>query len=128
MKLTRNQRRQIEKLAPHVERLTEADRVFFDQHPDRQHRVRHTGEAELADIETMEGKLMKPPTDCRWFTIVRNVVPGARIRIFVANYNDTETGLDVPEEFARTVFDTFAHPGIPEMEAAMRAFRQGGAA
>jgi hypothetical protein len=126
--LTRNERRQLDKLAPHIEQLIETDRVWFEQNPDRQHRVRHTGEAELADMETRERKLMRAPPDCRWFTIVRNVLPGHRIRIFATHFDDAETGLDVSEDFAREAFDALAHPGVQNLEAAMRAFGQGGAA
>jgi hypothetical protein len=127
MKLTRTQQRQIDKLARHVERVTDTDRVFFEQHPDRKHRVRHASEVEIAELEITYGEVITSPPGHRYFVIVRNVAPGHRVELVVENAEDAET--DVPEEVARVIFDTFATPEVREIEAAVRvALKVGGAA
>jgi hypothetical protein len=129
MSLTRNQRRQMEKLARHVDRITATDRAFFDQHRDRQHRVRPSSDAEIAEIEVASGGLLQPPTGLRWFTIVKKV-PRARLRVFVLNHEDAQTGLSVPENLADVIFDTASPQGLRELEARLNAAfsREGGAA
>jgi hypothetical protein len=92
MNLTRNQRRQLDRLASHVDRVIATDLAFFKQ----------------------------PPLGWRWFTLVKKV-PGARLRIFVTNHESAETGLDVPEDLVAAVFDTAAPPAVREAEAALRA-------
>jgi hypothetical protein len=123
MKLTRNQGRQIEKLSPHVDRVTQGDMVWFENNPDRYHRIRFASECEVAAIEIMEDRLMQPPPPFRWFTIVRNVYPGARIRVFAVAPGGASTGLDVPEECAREAFDEYATPWTVSMELALRDVR-----
>jgi len=120
MMLTRNQRRQMERLAPHVEQITDTDRAFFEQHPDRRHRVRLTGEAEIAQLEIQSGGLLHPPKGCRWFTVVRKM-PGARLRIFVLNAEGAQTGLEVPEDLADAIFDTAAPQDARDIEARLSA-------
>jgi hypothetical protein len=129
MKLTRNQRRQMKKLAPHLGRIADADRVFFEQHPDRRHRIRFASEVEIAQHEILSGKLMRLPQGHRHFVIVR-FAPGRRLRLFVTNHEGAETGLDVPEDLADVIFDTASTPQVRKIEAALRAAspNEGGAA
>jgi hypothetical protein len=56
--ITRNQRRQLEKLAPHVERVTDIDVVR--QHSDGRHRVRLASEAKIADLEIVHNNDPRP--------------------------------------------------------------------
>ena len=130
MKLTRNQRRQIKKLAPHLGRIADADRLFFEQHPDRRHRIRFASEVEIAQREIVSGEVMIPPPGFRHFVIVRKIAPGRRLRLFVTNFEGAETGLDVPEDLADVIFDTAATPQVREIEAALRPAlpEEGGAA
>jgi hypothetical protein len=127
MKLTPDQRRQIEKLAPYVDRAADTDIDFFKKHPDRQHRVRLASEAEIAEAEIVEGKLLRAPEGFRWFTIVRKL-PGARLRVFVAAPAGAKTGTDLDEDVAAALFDTVAPSGLGEIEAALQAALDGGAA
>jgi hypothetical protein len=103
-KLTRNQHRQINKLAPHVHRFLEADLAFFDQHPDRQYHVRRAGDAEIAQAEVLDGQLLQTPQGWYWFAIVKKV-PGAYLRMFVAGPPDAETGLDAPDRLAEWLWE-----------------------
>lgn len=110
--ITRNQRRQLEKLAPHVERVVATDIAFFKKHPDRRHRVRRTSEAEIARIEV----------------IVVRKVPGGRIRVFTANDAEAKTGLDVPEDLAKAVFEHAAPSRAVEIASLVGDSCDGGAA
>jgi hypothetical protein len=127
MKMTRTQRRQMKKLASHVERITDTDRVFFEQHPDRKHRLRLASE-EIAQEETLSGKVKSLPPGVRHFTIVRNVVPGVRLRVLVTNAKHGVT--DVPEDLMAAMFDEVATLQAREIEADLRAAfsKEGGAA
>jgi hypothetical protein len=128
MTLPRTQQRQMKKLACHVERVTDADRVFFEQHPDRKHRVRHASEVEIAQLEIVNGEAMTLPAGMRHFAIVRNVAPGARLRLFVTNARHATT--DVPEDLTAAIFDAATPPRLRDVEASLRtAFsKEGGAA
>ena len=58
--ITRAQRRKMQKLADRVDRVTQADRLFFERRPDRQHRVRLA--SEVQQNEQLEGaRLAIPP-------------------------------------------------------------------
>jgi hypothetical protein len=126
VKLTPDQRRQIEKLAPHIDRAADTDIDFFKKHPDRKHRVRLASEAEIAEAEIVEGKLLQGPEGYRWFAIVRKL-PGCRLRVFVAAPAWAQVGLDVPEDVAAAVFQGAAPSGVREIEAALQAAFDGGA-
>jgi hypothetical protein len=103
-KLTRNQRRQIEKLAPYVKPFFEADIAFFEQHPDRRYHVRRAGDAEIAQAELLDYHLLQPPDGWCWFAIVKKV-PGAYLRMFVADDPSVETGLDAPDHLAEWIWE-----------------------
>jgi hypothetical protein len=128
MRLTRNQRRQIKKLAPHLDRITQADRVYFEQYPERKHRVRFASEVEIAQNEILSGEVMTLPPGQRHFVVVRNVAPGRRLRLFVTNAEDA--GIDVPEDLADVLFDMVAAQQVREIESALLAAspEEGGAA
>ena len=104
---TRNQRRQLEALAPHIKRIVATDVEFFKQNPRRRHRVRLSCGAEVAELEIATGNAMRAPAGEHWFTIVRKV-KGARVRVFTTNSIDADTELDVPEELAHAIFDHVA--------------------
>jgi len=127
MKLTRNQQRQMKKLAPHIDRITEADRVFFEQHPDRKHRLRFASDVEIAELEVVRGEVMTLPPGMRHFAIVRNVAPGVRLRVFVTNARHATT--DVPEDLTAAIFDAVAPPKLHDIEASLRTAlsKEGGA-
>jgi hypothetical protein len=129
MKLTNTQQRQLDKLAPHVDRITEADRVYFEQHPVRRHRLRHASEVEIAQKEILTGEVETLPAGCRHFVIVRKIAPRQQMRLFMMGVEDAETDLEeadahglfdlyFEEPDAHTIFDLYATPEIPEPEAA----------
>jgi hypothetical protein len=115
--LTRAQRCRMQKLADRVDRMTQADRLFFERHPDRQHRLRLASRAEIGQQELLKGAVLWVPPDCRLFAIVRNVAPGIRLRLFTAGLEGSETDLD--ETTARTIFEASATPRTWEVVSQM---------
>jgi hypothetical protein len=128
MTLPRTQQRQMKKLACHVERVTDTDRAFFEQHLDRKYRIRSASEVEIAQNEILSGEVMTLPAGHRHFVIVRNVAPGHRVRLFVTNAEDA--GTDVPKDLTAAIFDAATPPRLRDVEASLRtAFsKEGGAA
>ena len=118
-RLTPSQKRQMKKLAEKVDRITQADRRFFERRPDRQHRVRLAGQAEIAQHELFEGKPVDQPLGCHIFAIVRNIAPGVRLRLFTLGLDDADT--DLSETMARSIFEDCATPYTRHIEAQMRA-------
>jgi hypothetical protein len=116
--LTRAQRRRLRTIADRVDLVTQADRAFFLRRPERQHRVRISHPAEIEQLRIVSGKPLAAPAGCRHFTVVRNVAPGVRWRVFVLNDADAET--DLPEELARTVWKAAETSYVREFVADLR--------
>ena len=59
IKLTRNQQRQMKKLAQYVERVVATDIAFFKKHPDRRHRAtavfEHAAASRAVEIASLVG-------------------------------------------------------------------------
>ena len=93
-------------------RIAFSDRRFFQRFPHRQHRVR------LASREEIDrwGELLLQGFEL--YTAVRNVAPGARLRVFLPAPLGRET--DVDEAMARVVYETAAPPQIRDAEAQLR--------
>jgi hypothetical protein len=119
-KYTRAQRRQIQRLGERIHSVTETDRQYFERFPHRQHRVRSASHCEIALSEIIHGKPVLLPDGCGVFTVVRDVEPGIRLRLFVHAIDGTEANLD--EATARTIFESAAPPQFWEIEAEMRAW------
>jgi hypothetical protein len=122
-KFTRAQRRQIQKLAERVDRVTQADARFFERFPHRKHRIRISGQAEIRQNEIMDGKPWATLAGFKFFTLVRNVAPGVRLRLYIPPPEGCET--DVDEVTARTIFEARATPQVWEIEKAMREYAAG---
>ena len=115
--LSRPQRRRFEKLADRVDRMTKADRVFFERRPDRQHRVRLAHSAEIEQHEILDGPIAAP-TGCQVFVAVKNIAPGHRLRLFVLGIEGSET--DLSEEEACAIYEMPQTDKSREVEEAMR--------
>jgi hypothetical protein len=89
-------------LGKHVDEVTSGDRIYFEQHPHRRHRIRVSHLAEIAQNEIIDGKPWTPPPGWKWFTIVRNMVSGVRTRLYSIYYDDAPT--DVDEATARKIY------------------------
>jgi hypothetical protein len=115
--LTRGQRRRMKTRAKFADRATEADRLYFERLPRRQHRTRLSRRTEIEQAEIIDGEPMTTMPGCRWFMAVRNIVPGYRLWLFVPNLEGAETDLD--EATAREVFEWVAEP-YRDVEARLR--------
>ncbi len=107
---TRADRRRREKIDEAVGRITEGDARFFERRPDREYRVRLAALVELEQNTALEGAefiLTRP--GYRWYAVVRQIVPGVRMRVFAQGEADQDT--DVPEEFARALYSQIVCPG-----------------
>jgi hypothetical protein len=76
-----------------LERVTKNDRKFFVRHQHRKHRLRPAAQIE---IEVERGG-MEPPPGSRWFTIVRQLLPGVRVRLIVPLSDDIKKDLSEQE-------------------------------
>ncbi len=108
------------------EAVTEGDRRFFERHPGRSHRIRHTSMAELAQAERIDHALDTPFPGFRWFTVIRQVTPGARVRVYVQAPELCET--DVPEEMAASIYREVEGQNTRDLTARLvGALKQAGA-
>ena len=123
VRLTRAQRRLMRMLADRADRVTQADSLFFERRPDRQHRIRLASQAEIDQQALLDGKPPWIPQGFRLFTVVRNVAPGYRMRLFVRSPEGAETDLD--ESTCRQVFECAATPKVWEIEADTRRMAAG---
>ena len=80
------------------------DKAWFAANQLRTTRIRHATPAEL-EINARElRRSMSPGSGRRWFTLVRQVVPGLRFRIFATNVADALTD-EVHEAVAAQAYD-----------------------
>jgi hypothetical protein len=119
VRLTRPQRRLMQKLADRVDRASQSDRRFFERFPHRKHRVRLAGRAEIEQEELLRGAALWAPPPCRIFAAVRNVAPGIRLKLMIRGVEGAET--DPTEEMAAAIFNDWATPRTWAVEAQMRA-------
>lgn len=116
--LNRTQRRQMQKLADKVDRVTQADRRFFERFPNRRHRVRLASQAEIGQHELLEGQPIFLPDGFRIFTVVRNIADGVRLRLYTRGLEGSET--DLNEATALQIFEASATSKTWEIEAQLR--------
>jgi hypothetical protein len=103
--LTPHQRRQMRKIVDRVGQMTQADRLFFERFPTRQHRVRLASQAEIEERRIFE-YLPPIPNGLRFFIVVRQVASCIRMRAMVVAPEDNET--DMPESQCRAIFEQAA--------------------
>src|ERR1700730_1099251 len=102
--LSRAQRRQLKKLAARVDKVTNADRKFFERFPHRRYRVRLAGPAEVEYGVLLGGENPRRlPPDYRHYAIVKNVASGARMRLIVIGNEGWDT--DLPDQEARKLYE-----------------------
>jgi hypothetical protein len=118
IQLTRDQRREMKKLADNVDLVTQADRRFFERFPNRRHRVRLASQAEIGQNEVLEGGPLWLPEGLRVFIAVRNIAPGIRMRLFLRAPEMSET--DVDELTALAIYEAASTPRSRQIEAELR--------
>ena len=80
--LSRLQRRQIKKLADKIDRITQADRLFFERRPYRLIASGSPGRPRSSS-RSSSTEAAEDPAGFRLFAIVRNVAPGAQDALFL---------------------------------------------
>lgn len=123
---TKAKNRKLRQLQGAVDRITDGDRRFFERHPERNYRLRASGKAEVEILKVTEGaERIKLVPGARYYTVVKQVVPGSRIRRFIPNWNGAET--DVSEQEAEWLFHDFQdNRAVAETERVLRGLQAGG--
>jgi hypothetical protein len=119
IQLTRAQRREMQKLADRVDRVTQADRRFFERFPHRMHRIRLASQAEIEQNAILMGsdEMALPPWQ-QHFVAVKNVAPGHRMRLTVVGPTGAET--DLGEEAARGIYEVVNNAQARSIEVELR--------
>jgi hypothetical protein len=116
--LSHAQRRQMKKLSARVDKITSADRKFFERFPHRQHRGRLAGRAEIEQKALMPGEgTERLPPGRIYYVIVKNLAPGARLRMLVVGNEDWDA--ELREEDARERFEAERTSQVSQLEREM---------
>jgi hypothetical protein len=110
-------RRQVQKLAEGIGQVTQADRLFFERFPHRQHRLRIANRVEIEQHTNIIGAEMVLPSK-QFFVVVRNVAPGVRLRLIIIGPHDAD--IDLSEQQARLIYEIHNNEKYREIEAQLR--------
>ena len=105
---------QPQKRRAYGDRSAQSDRRFFERFPLRRYRVRLASQEERQQCEQLDGPT---PPGFAYYTSVRNVRDGARLRVF--RLAPAGRGVDVDEIVAKAIFEV-ALPNLKEVEAQLR--------
>ena len=75
VRLNRTQRRKILKLADWVDRVLQADRLYFERRPERQHFVKLSSRPEIEKQEIIDGKPLTVPAQLQALRFERSGGP-----------------------------------------------------
>jgi hypothetical protein len=89
--------------AADLELVTADDRAWFEAHPDREYRLRFSGQSEIWEVEHFGGPI--PPAVHCVVTAVRQIRPGVRIR----KYNCLLSLTGRPDEASETTAADLFH-------------------
>lgn len=117
-RFTPEQRRRMDQLGVEIDRVTQADRKFFERFPHRNHLVRLATRAEIEQLAIIHCHDQTLPGGFRHYVAVRNVAPGLRVRISIIGCEGNDT--DLPETEARLIFEAHAGTKAHELEKVMR--------
>lgn len=123
--LSRQTRRRIKRLSDELDVLLNADRNFFERRPDRSYRIRRCFRPEIEINRLVAPTARQPKAGMAWFTLVRQVAPGVRLRLFIQGLSDAET--DLPEAAVRELWDAKAAlmPDVRNLENKMEMTLRG---
>jgi hypothetical protein len=117
--LTRAQRHELKRLAHKVDKIVLADKKFFERHPHRMHRIRAAGRGEFEHVALAIGNAAMPlAPGVVYFTAIRNVRPGWRIRAFFHGSWSLDVD-ELSEEAAESVFRQLRTDEMMETERAI---------
>lgn len=119
--LPRQRRRIMQRVAADAERITDADRRFFERFPHRSYRYRRAGRSEMVQLEAVYGatifiELGKVP-----FVLIKSIAPGVRMRAFLPGPADEDGSSATEKELAHLWHDHCQRcPGVAEREAQLQ--------
>jgi hypothetical protein len=122
--------RRLNELSAANDRMSQADKKFFERFPDRRHRVRLAHKAEVEAGAVVNG--MNPtrlPDEFKHFVAVKSLSADCRLRVSFIGLEGAET--DVSEAVAAAIFEAAKadRPQVAEIEAKFtHALGIGGAA
>ncbi|TGN75943.1 hypothetical protein EOW77_0032255 [Bradyrhizobium yuanmingense] len=96
--------RRLNELSAANDRMSQADKKFFERFPDRRHRVRLAHKAEVEAGAVVNG--LNPtqlPSDFKHFVAVKFLSPDCRMRLGFIGLEGSET--DVSEALAAAIFE-----------------------
>jgi hypothetical protein len=112
------QKQQFRAVSRETDRMTQADRRYFERFPDRTHRVRLASRSEIRQNEILSGRSWDLPAGYCHYVTIRKIASDIRLRNFIIHFEDMET--DVSEALAREIFDSWATEKTRQIEAQMR--------
>jgi hypothetical protein len=96
--------RKVEALTREVDRALETDRRYFAKHTGRSYRLRPASPSEVEVLRVLSGPHVTAlPGHLAWFTAVRQIAPGVRVRAWAAIV--PFGGHDPPEAVCRAFYD-----------------------
>ena len=119
--LPRQRRRIMQRVAGEAERITDADRRFFERFPQRSYRYRRAGHAEVRQLEAVYGASIFTEAGTVPFILIKNLAPGVRMRAFLPGPADEDGSGATEAELARLWFEHCQRcPGVAEREAQLQ--------
>jgi hypothetical protein len=119
--LSRAKRHQMKKLATGVNKITDADRKFFERFPHRQYRVRLAARAEIKQDTLLNGASPHLPREFFYFMAVKKIAPGVRVRLRIIGLEGSDT--DLSEESARAIYEMACTPEAEALERQLAELR-----
>lgn len=119
--LPRQRRRAMQRVAAAAERITDADRKFFERFPHRSYRYRRAGHPEMVQLEAVYGAPIFTEVGTVPFVLIKNLAPGVRMRAFLPGPADEDGSTATDEELA-TLWHGHCQrcPGVAEREAQLQ--------
>ena len=90
LRLARSQRARMKQLDIQVAKFSDDDRRYFEQHPERNHRIRASTHCEMAQLALADANA-EFPANCRWYSVIKNHAPGIRTKLYAAFPNSAAT-------------------------------------
>lgn len=114
--------RRLDELSAANDRMSQADKKFFERFPDRRHRVRLAHKAEVEAGAVVNGvNPTRLPVEFKHFVAVKSLSPDCRLRVGFVGLEGAET--DVTEEIAAGIFEAakLDRPQVADIEARFTA-------
>lgn len=119
-RLSRAARRRVVDLAANVDKVTAADRAFFQRRPGREYRARLASAAEIETAGIVLDASSAPMPGARWVMLVRRLADDVRLRVIAQSSRvDDLDGID--EADARAAYRAVCRPGTPQFQIEQEA-------